>query len=590
MPVLLMAHVAWAQTSVIKRVTITGLKVVSREAVLAKLHLKEGGIFNLNVAQQDEASLNDMGLFQIAKITGKPIEGGDVEVLVEIVENPVIKEIQITGNTVVSKKDILDAITIKAGQILNFRNIRPSADAITALYRRKGFFCTFDRFEVPQDAPQTFSIGVIEATINTITVDGRTKTKDKVMKRLIRSRPGDKFSETIWTQDIQRVFNTQWFEDVQPSQTAAELGKLDLKLTVKETRTGNAQAGLTLDPRNSIAGTLRITESNLNGSGQSVGVNYFQSPNGGGPSVELSYGNPFWDRRDTAFNISVYSRILFRFAGTQFGGNNTPTNDNRYIERRTGFSVGFTRPERPTLSTILGSRFERIKTGDITTSTNDFIKQDGEIASVSAGFVSNRRDVDLDPSRGDFLQMTVEPGFARITEVGGQGAVDGVLGSHAFGKLSFDFRKYFTKQAPRSWNGLTDPRRVLAVRVRGGIVGGTIPFFEQFFAGGAESIRGYNEDRFWGKYQLLTTLEYRNPLTTKDGRSSGFSLIPFVDYGGAWGGYDTLNAFTQSKKFKLNLGYGLGVAFKTPLGPIRLDYGINPNGGSRLHFLIATAF
>jgi outer membrane protein insertion porin family len=111
-----------------------------------------------------------------------------------------------------------------------------------------------------------------------------------------------------------------------------------------------------------------------------------------------------------------------------------------------------------------------------------------------------------------------------------------------------------------------------------------VPFFEQYFAGGADTIRGYEEDRFWGKQQLLTTLEYRHPI------QKAFNVILFVDYGGAWGGYGSVNKFTQSSSPNLNLGYGIGFSFRTPLGPLRLDLGFNKEGKSRTHFLIGTSF
>ena len=38
------------------------------------------------------------------------------------------------------------------------------------------------------------------------------------------------------------------------------------------------------------------------------------------------------------------------------------------------------------------------------------------------------------------------------------------------------------------------------------------------------------------------------------------------------------------------LGYGIGFSFRTPLGPIRLDFGFNQSGGSRTHFIIGTSF
>jgi outer membrane protein insertion porin family len=67
-------------------------------------------------------------------------------------------------------------------------------------------------------------------------------------------------------------------------------------------------------------------------------------------------------------------------------------------------------------------------------------------------------------------------------------------------------------------------------------------------------------------------------------------VVAFVDYGGAWGGYGGVANFTQDERARLHLGYGLGLSFRSPLGPIRLDFGFNDRGGSRTHFLIGTAF
>jgi outer membrane protein insertion porin family len=147
-----------------------------------------------------------------------------------------------------------------------------------------------------------------------------------------------------------------------------------------------------------------------------------------------------------------------------------------------------------------------------------------------------------------------------------------------------EYRQYFTNQPPRGRKDPDAPRRVLAVRAKYGAVSGTIPFFEQYFAGGSNSIRGYDEDRFWGKYTLQTSIELRLPI------QRSFNTVLFVDYGGAWGGFGSVNDFKQSDKFKMHVGYGIGLSFRTPLGPIRVDFGFNEEKGSRTHFLIGTSF
>ncbi len=150
--------------------------------------------------------------------------------------------------------------------------------------------------------------------------------------------------------------------------------------------------------------------------------------------------------------------------------------------------------------------------------------------------------------------------------------------------MSAEYRAYFSSGPPRPLDELDAPRKTLAFRARVGTIVGPIPFFEQYFAGGADTVRGYDEDRYWGKNTLLTTVEYRFPI------QKAFSLILFVDYGGAWGGYGSVNTFTQASGFNMHIGYGPGIAFKTPLGLIRLDLGINEHGGTRTHFQIGPSF
>ena len=347
---------------------------------------------------------------------------------------------------------------------------------------------------------------------------------------------------------------------------------------------------MTLDPRNSFAGIFSIADTNFRGTGQSVSLNYTQATVGGGASTSLAYTNPFIDRKDTTVRFEIYSRLNFRFANTGLGGSSGPSNLNRYTERRTGGSLGFQRPTNDFDTVGLSARYEQISTSDLGVNfqNENRIQQDGTVYAAALTNIINRRDVDVDPSRGYFLRTDLEPGISNITKVGGLANTNNtILGQSAFTKGSFDFRSYVTRQKARR-RQLTEPRRVLAFWLRGGTIAtsGTIPFFEQYFAGGSDSIRGYPEDRFWGKNYVVGTAEYRNPLAG----NNGLSIVGFLDYGSAWGGFGTVNNFTQSSSPAFKIGYGLGIRVRTPIGPIRLDYGINGEGGSRAHFSIGTSF
>ena len=100
-----------------------------------------------------------------------------------------------------------------------------------------------------------------------------------------------------------------------------------------------------------------------------------------------------------------------------------------------------------------------------------------------------------------------------------------------------------------------------------------VPIFERYFAGGAQSIRGYSErsigpvdtntqDAIGGESILLGSMEYTIPLVEV------IKLATFFDAGNVWA------KTTDFGKNKIYMGYGLGFRVKTPIGPMKLDYGI----------------
>ncbi|MCB8933700.1 MAG: BamA/TamA family outer membrane protein [Fimbriimonadaceae bacterium] len=584
---LAVASMAIAQdTGVVKEIVINGNQNIQRDAILATMRTKVGLAYLQATLDQDRKSIEDMGFFQAVDAQARPLEVGNWQIVINVVEFPVIKEIRIVGNAAVPTEEIAAALTFKPGQVYNVKGVQPSVAAIRKVYSDRGFFVQIEEFGPMQDSPTTINVVLLELTVNSVAVQGNTRTKKSVFDHLIKTRAGDPYNVRKWEADLRRIYGTQWFEDVKSVERESEtIGKVDLIANVKEARTGMFNVGIQVDPRSNFAGLLKLSDSNFRGTGQNVGINYLQSTQGDGASIDLDYGNPWIDNHDTAMQFSIYSRLVFRFAGTSFGGSSVPTNDDRYTERRTGATLGFARPVRgDELKASASIRMERIDTSHLnTTSTNSFIRQDGDVGVLSLGLTQNKRDVDIEPSRGTWARILVEPGYSNITAVGGAEAANTGLGSSTFLRTNLEYRAYFSSGPPRG-RELDAPRKVLAVRARYGVISGRVPFFEQFFAGGSDTIRGYAEDRFWGRQTLLTTVEYRYPI------QKAFNAILFVDYGGAWGGYGGVNKFSQSSSPDLHIGYGLGFSFRTPLGPIRLDFGFNDEGGSRTHFLIGTSF
>ncbi len=553
------------------------------------MRTKVGAPFVQETLDQDKRGLEDLGFFSAVAVSGIPLDSGTWQVTILVTEWPEIKEIRVTGNTVVKTDDIVNVLTLKTGNVYNTNAVRSSADAIRKLYSSKGYYVQIPDFSPLKDSPNTLNIQLLELKVGTVGYQGNGRTKDWVMKRLIKTKPGDTFSEVKWANDIRRLLNTQWFDTVHSlADDQRELGMIDLTADVKEAKTGQFNVGVQLDPSSSFAGVIRLSENNFGGTGKSVGLNFIQATQGDGPSVDLDYTNPFFDSKDTQLHMALYSRLVYRFSNSFLGtGGSDLTSASRYTERRTGATLGFNRPVTDYLSLGLSGRLETIKTSQNNGLTQpNFISQDGTVGGLTFGATRNRRDVDVDPSRGDWMQLQVEPGYADITKstiISNGVPLQGGTGKGMFGRGVLEYRKYFSPGPPRGTD-LEAPRNVVAFRAKFGVITGQVPFFEQFFAGGSDTVRGYAEDRFWGKQTLISTLEYRKPI------QKSFNVIGFVDYGGAWGGYKSIADFRQSEKLKLHLGYGVGLSFRTPLGPIRLDLGFDERGRSRTHFLIGNSF
>ena len=135
--------------------------------------------------------------------------------------------------------------------------------------------------------------------------------------------------------------------------------------------------------------------------------------------------------------------------------------------------------------------------------------------------------------------------------------------------------------------GLTtvfDKHRLLArAQIGGSATNGykSIPPSLRFFAGGDQSVRGYDYqslspensegDRIGGRYMVAGSLEYQYSIAQK------WRVATFIDQG---------NSFNSLELPSLKTGVGVGVRWVSPVGPIRLDlaHAMDDDGGIRLHF------
>lgn len=579
----------------IGKIAVRGNVRVGTQAILLETKTRVGDSFSVDRLTKDTDAIRAMGWFSAVKFNQVLESDNSWSITFEVSEYSLVREISIIGNKAITSAELLPLVTFapKGGATeedlrpFNSQLAQPVAREIQELYRKKGFFARVTAVSPDPYNPSTIVIEILETLIGSVTISGFTNTKQRVFERLIKSKPLEPYSKLKWEQDFQRVVNTQWFEDVRPGQITNSdeaSGLVNLRMDLNDGQTGLFNAGVVLDPRNSFAGSVSWSQSNFQGTGQTIGLNYQQPTIGLGGSASINYANPFIDSKDTSLQASIYDRVILRFNQGGLGGfgQNNLNLDDLYSERRSGGSLGFTRPNANRSITGVAGRYERINTPQLSNNSNlNFIQQDGEVAAINLSHTLNSRDLDLDPSRGKFIRFDFEPGYSVIRPLNNVG--NSPEGRHTFVKFGIDYRAYFTNDK-RQRTSQDDSFTVQAFRLRAGTVTGVVPFFEQFFAGGPDSVRGYLQDRFWGKNLLVGTYEYRKPV---DGQ---FSLVAFIDYGSAWGGYEGVNNFTQSQTPSFKLGYGLGVRLRTKIGPIRIEYAFTGDGQTLPIFMIGNNF
>ena len=604
-----LAAFAVAQEQTISEIKITGNDHVSAEAVLAAIALKPGAPFSELAVQQAKQAIESMGYFQTGVTVGTESVDSGTRVTFNVVENPVVKEIQITGNTVIDSQKLQSLLRTSVGSVLNTNTLlQQDVKAIEAFYEKEGY-AAYVTEEIGID-PQTgiLKIPIMEIKIESVKVTGNKKTKAAVVLREMKQKPGDIYNLKTLYADIQHIYDLNIFEleGAVPYKTepGSDVGKVNIVIPVKEKQTGAVTLGLGYSSQQKLVGQAKISEDNFRGRAQKVNMLWEQSGSRGS-SYEVGFFEPWLDSHQTSLGVNLYNKLIFRFSSNIFAG--TTDSANNYDERRKGGSITIGRPLSPVNRGFLTFRSESVDTS-ITETVFDpslfNLNQSATIVSGTSRLTNDTRDSQIDPYAGGHNSLALEVGKADFAMQNLAEETKDVKGT--FVKYSLDGRRYFSKGGPRK--ELNEQRPRIALRLMGGSLSGEVPFFEQYFVGGAESLRGFKEDRFWGKSMLLASAEYRFPL------AKSLTGVGFMDYGDAWGSLeayrlrqvpnvdadgnmldpptkivDLINGFDQHDNFSGNLGYGVGIRVQTPLGPLRLDYGFSKEG-SRAHFSIGQAF
>ncbi len=585
---------------------------------LTNAGIKEGQIFRNNLLGAARRAILDKGFYTEVYFRSEITGDKRVTLTVDIFENPIITRVTVSGNSKIidPTRQILPFLDSKPGEVVNVNTVRDDARKIQRIYRNLGYDAYLSELqEVFDTKTGTLTFPVTETVVDSIVVEGLKKTRTEVVTREMRTKVGEPLNINILQRDIQRVFNTGLFGNVeQPRIEPLEEGKVKITVQVAEQRTGQVQVGFGYSQRQRLTGTLELGENNFRGRGQSVTASWTVSGAVSKNQYDFGFTEPWVDKNNTSLSVNVYDRLNFRFnsALSNAIGSNS---DKQYYEENKGVTLSLGRPVSEFSRVFASLRVEGVKANsdvkpDWNKLTNEEINsirgslvQNGHVQAISLRSVTNTRDNELDPAAGyyftpifeigtgqfdtqkpyinpNYISDTATPNVPRVL-------VEEQTRRGPFTKLSADTRRYI-RLSPTPRTNIRDPKKTLATRLLVGTATGNIGFSEQYFIGGADTLRGFNDDRFWGNNIFLGSVELRIPVD-KGGTVTG---VLFTDVGSAWGASGAnkgnVPGFSQTSGFSPRFGVGFGVRVKTPVGPVRLDYGIGET--KRTHFSIGQAF
>jgi len=560
----------------IKEIKFNGYQHVTpevRKQTEEVIKSKVGQPYNKTVAENDVTEIQALGWYFRVSENPEPMEGG-IRLIFNLVENPIVTSVTFTGNTQISSVELLKIIQTRAGMVLNKNLVAQDAGHIKDEYAKRGYTLTSVK-DINISGEGGLQFVIFEPKIGEIRIEGNQKTREYVIRRQLTFKPGDVYNEKDIRNSLQRLEHSNIFKEVTAlPEPGTEPGTLIVVVHVTEQRSGLASVGAGHSNIQGLFGFVNYSDSNIFGTQQSVSA---QVQFGADRSYELGYSNPWIDNKQTSFSGSVYDKTILRQAVQG------PTT-YLYDERRTGGNVSFGRPLNPdktgfsNTTAFITLRADQVGAQQETGTTNPVppaLLTDSTVHSVALSLVKDtRQDSILNPNKGSYLSFA--------TEVAG-------LGGAPFNKFTGDFRHYWSvhtpkvKPAPEGAEKKAPPLPwVYASRLMAGVITGSPPYLDQYLTGGAETLRGYKEDRFPGQNMLLWNNELRIPII------ESLQFVTFTDIGDAWGG--PFAGGFGDKTFKLHEGYGVGIRVLTPIGPLRLDYGLSSEGEKEFHFGVGATF
>ncbi len=294
---------------------------------------------------------------------------------------------------------------------------------------------------------------------------------------------------------------------------------IDLDVMLEEAQTGRIMFGVGVNSDSGLLGNIVIDEQNFDLFRWPTGLDDWrngQAFRGAGqqfrlealPGTELqrysmSFADPYLFNSSVSFGLSAfyYERQYLNWDERRWGARG---------------SLGYIFPEQPDLSTTFSTRYEEINILDPTVPTPPVLQEvvgENQLIAFRWDIMHDTRDNAYLPSEGHLIEL----------------AFDQAIGTWVYPKFVADARQYFVLRQRPDGSG----RHTLGLAGTLGVTGNDTPIYDNFYAGGFATIRGFffrgaspkvNDVIVGGQLEVITSVEYLFPLTASDNVFGAFFL------------------------------------------------------------------
>ncbi|GIC78558.1 outer membrane protein assembly factor BamA [Moritella sp. F3] len=400
--------------------------------------------------------------------------------------------IVLTGDLLDKEQELRGLLSLNSGELYSGASVTATEESLSRYLSRFGYaYPKVSTYPEINDEDHTVNLTIAvepgpRIYVRRINFAGNDVTKDEVLRREMRQMEGTWLSNRLIDRSKTRLNQLGFFETVNTTtvRVPGEPDVVEVNVQVKEQPAGSFNAGIGYGSESGLSLNAGIQQDNFFGTGNKAGISV--STNDYSKNASLNYTDPYF----TVDGVSFGGKIYF----TDFEASEADIVD--YNNRTYGVSgtLGFPVNENNTLSFSLGYEWNKIS-------------QTTTYAQTDIFWDIYKDDVDQDGSFVVFQGFDVSASWRRRTLNRGVFATSGseqkanftmtVPGSDVqYFKMSFDNKYYVPLSSNHRWSFL------MRGRVAYGNGYGTtsngddhiLPFYENYYAGGFYSVRGFNSN------------------------------------------------------------------------------------------------